>query len=70
MIYFRKTNPPTPFHITEVDYAQLIDGNGKCYGRTPWGPWCRLKIFRYEVVGIRIVRSPEELKRIEEDMFE
>ena len=69
MIYFRRAKPSIPFHITEVDYANLIDGCGKCYGRTPWGPWCRLKIFAYEVVGVRIVRDPDEIKKIEDELY-
>ena len=69
MVYFRRAKPPVPFHITELDYMNLIDGRGKCYGRTPWGPWCSLKIYAYEVVGIRIVRDPNEIKMIEDDLY-
>ena len=69
VIYFRRQDPPIPFHITEVDYAKLIDGEGRCYGRTPYGPWCLLKIFRYEVIAYRAIRDPKVIEEIENDLY-
>ena len=69
VIYFRRVNPPIPFYITQVAYAQLNDSQGKCYGRTPFGPWCCLKIFAYEVVGIRTIHDPKVIEEIENDLY-
>ena len=69
MIYFRATRLPIPFHITEVDYARLNAGDGECYGRTPYGPWCRLKIFNYGVEEYSEVTDADEIAAIEEDLY-
>ena len=56
-----------PFHITVTDYVKLNGGCGVCYGRTPWGPFCRLKIYDYRVIYVKIVRDPLEIESILEE---
>ena len=56
-----------PFHITVTDYVKLNGGCGVCYGRTPWGPFCRLKIYDYRVVYVQVVHDPAILREIDEE---
>ena len=58
-----------PFHITKTEYAKLNGGSGRCYGRTPWGPFCWLKIYEYRVVSFYIERDPNKLKEIHENLY-
>ena len=44
-------------------------GDGECYGRTPYGPWCRLKIFNYGVEEYSEVTDADEIAAIEEDLY-
>lgn len=52
-----------PFHISSEDFFRLKDawGTGKVYGKTPWGPWLRLHVFRFIIIGIEKVEDPKVL---------
>ena len=60
-----------PFHITEQAYVSLNGGKGIVYGRTPWGPVCKLKVYCYRVITYKIVDNVDELeeffKKMEDD---
>ena len=56
------------FHVTECEFAQLNGGRGKLRGRTPWGPWCWLKVYDYRVVGVSIIRDREVIREIKEEL--
>ena len=57
------------FHITKGAYAALNGGCGECYGRTPWGPFCRLQIYQYRVISSRVIHDAELLRQIREEIF-
>ena len=69
LYHFLHTGELIPFHITKVEYAKLNNGCGRCYGRTPWGPFCWLKVYDYRVMSYHIERDPDVLKKILEDLF-
>lgn len=60
-----------PYHVTwrEIDKLGSNYGAGIVYGRTPWGPWCELKIFRYSVVRCIVLEGRElrSVKQIKEE---
>lgn len=65
VVYFRRDDGSNiPFHITPYALTQIEGGEGDIYGRTPWGPWCRLHVYRYFVVSYRIVDDINELEAI------
>ena len=67
--YYPVSNMIVPFHISKTEYVKLNAGNGRCYGRTPWGPFCWLKIFDYRVISFYVERDPKKLQEIHEDLF-
>ena len=69
VVYYNRDGRSVRFHITQTAYAKLNAGCGVCYGRTPDGPFCRLKIRDYRVFSVEIVRDPAVLQMIHEDLF-
>ncbi len=69
VVYHRHyTGQIIPFHITKVAYSKLNGGEGICYGRTPWGPFCRLKIYNFRVISYKIIRDSKTVEEILEDL--
>lgn len=67
--YFPSSTVVVPFHISKIEYAKLNAGNGRCYGRTPWGPFCWLKIYDYRVISFYVEQDSKKLKEIQEELF-
>ena len=58
-----------PFHISCSDFNRLHDnGCGVAYGRTPWGPWRRLKLFKYVIVGNDPVTDPRVIQCLDDKL--
>lgn len=55
-----------PYRISADDFYRLNGGTGKCYGKTEWGPWLRLHIFRYIIVGKEPIRDQAILDKLNE----
>ena len=55
-----------PIYLTYGQIAELIAGARAVYGRTQWGPWCRIYTFKYEVTSILVLDGSEleECRRI------
>ena len=68
LYYYRPRDVPIGFYVTEQEFVSLNGGRGTLIGRTPWGPWCRLKIYDYRVVGVCIIRDKATLAEIKERM--
>ena len=67
--FFLKTDPAlgTPFWISNEEFQKLSSaGNGKVFGRTQWGPWCRLWIYRFTIVNSEVLRDPVLLEELRE----
>ena len=58
-----------PFHIRVKDFNCLSpDGCGCAYGKTPWGPWVKVKLFKYVIVGKSIVRDTDKLEELNAEL--
>ena len=58
-----------PFHISAEEFEKLHDnGCGRCYGRTEWGPWRILTLFRYIIYGNEPVTDEIILKRLDDKL--
>lgn len=55
-----------PFYVSTEAFKSLGEyGNGKCYGRTEWGPWCKLRVRYFMIVDREIVRDRDKLIELE-----
>ena len=56
-----------PFYISTEAFKSLGEyGIGKCYGRTEWGPWCKLRIRYFMILDADIVRDSVKLGELED----
>lgn len=76
LIYWAKSVRPnnvTPYHITQHELDKLSDNNGcgHIYGRTEWGPYCKLICSFWRVIGIIILEGDllRECKRTMHEYF-
>lgn len=55
-----------PIYLTYGQLTELLGGARAVYGRTQWGPWCRIYTFKYEVTSILVLDGSEleECRRI------
>lgn len=58
-----------PFHISKKSYCELVRGNGRVYGRTPWGPWQKLFVYNYKVRSCENVQNNSILQELDSDLF-
>ena len=65
VFYFKdRDKNPYGFHVTDQQYAKLNGGEGRIYGRIPWGPFCELQIYDYKIVASNIIRDQKKLEEI------
>lgn len=65
VLYFKdKDKHPYGFHVTDLQYAKLNGGEGRIYGRTPWGPFCELQVYDYKIIASNIIRDQKKLEEI------
>ncbi|MBE6531389.1 MAG: hypothetical protein E7679_04800 [Ruminococcaceae bacterium] len=69
-----KPNNKIPYHIARQELDKLSDNNGcgTVYGRTQWGPYCKLICAFYKVISIRILEGQDsrECKRYMHEILE
>ena len=55
-----------PIYLTYGQLTKLLGGSRAVYGRTQWGPWTRVNVFKYEVTSVCILNGTEleECERI------
>ena len=50
------------FALPELQY---VEGDfATVYARTPWGPWCRLSLYKFTVFEIKPIEDPDSYERI------
>ena len=53
-----------PFYFT-LHQLNLIEGDfADLIGRTPWGPWCLISVYRFGITNVKILTDPLEDKRV------
>ena len=50
------------FHISYAMLNRLEDGDGDIYGRTDWGPFCLLRVYKYKIIQVRVLPSADQKK--------
>ena len=53
-----------PYYFTLPEIQRIEGDFSRLYGRTPWGPWCYISMYRCEIFEVKILRDTEHIERI------